>query len=142
LALARTYEREAQRPQLASAVDQPTLSPPRRTPAPPAFTPPRDAQLLDSVDDPIADQPAPVRRPASTAPVTARDGGWRVQLGAFGDPGNARKLWGQIAGRFPGRQPSYVKAGALTKLLVGPFASSGEAGRACAAVKPCVAVRY
>lgn len=81
----------------------------------------------------------PVAAPTRPAPV-ARDGGWRVQLGAFGDAGNARKLWGQVGGRFPGRQPYYVKAGALTKLLVGPYGSRAEAASACGAVRPCVPV--
>ncbi|WP_261295897.1 SPOR domain-containing protein, partial [Sphingomonas hylomeconis] len=85
-----------------------------------------------------APRPArPEPRPAPAAPVAA-SGSWRVQLGAFGDPGNARRLWGQVAGRFAGRQPYYVKSGALTRLLVGPYGSSAEASRACAAVKPCV----
>lgn len=93
-------------------------------------------------------EPAPARprpRPAQPAPAPAavapaRDGGWRVQLGAFGDAGNARKLWAQVGGRFPGRQPYFVKAGALTKLLVGPFASRAVAASACGSVKPCVPV--
>jgi cell division septation protein DedD len=67
-------------------------------------------------------------------------GGWRVQLGAFGDPNNAHKLWSEVGGRFPGRQASFVKAGALTKLLVGPYRSKAEAASACGAVKPCVPV--
>jgi cell division septation protein DedD len=80
----------------------------------------------------------PVARPPVTAPV--RDGGWRVQLGAFGDPNNARKLWAQLGGRFPGRQVYYVKQGSLTKVLVGPYASRGEAAGACGSIKPCVPV--
>jgi cell division septation protein DedD len=70
-----------------------------------------------------------------------RDGGWKLQLGAFGDPGNARRLGAQMGGRFPGRQISYVKSGKLTRVLVGPFASSGEASGACRGVSPCVPVR-
>ncbi|MDP5277868.1 SPOR domain-containing protein [Sphingomonas sp. DG1-23] len=94
---------------------------------------------------PVATRPTP--RPAPTRPAPApaaatpvRDGGWRVQLGAFGDPNNARKLWGQVGGRFPGRQPYFVKAGALTRLLVGPYASRAAAAAACGSVKPCVPV--
>ena len=45
-----------------------------------------------------------------------------------------------MSGRFPGRQPYYVKAGSLTKLLVGPFASRAAAASACGSVKPCVPV--
>jgi cell division protein FtsN len=154
LELARKYEQEAGRPQLASN-DVPTgpgrrpTGPVRNADLPPSSAYQPDAPLLDSVENPPAydPPPPPVRTPrpprpapvAEPAPVRA-NGGWRVQLGAFGDPNNARKLWGQVSGRFAGRQPYYVKAGSLTKLLVGPFASSGEASRACAAVKPCVPV--
>ncbi len=88
--------------------------------------------------------PPPVKRPAVAAPAPApapvRGGGWKVQLGAFGDPGNARKLGGSVAGRFPGRSVDYVKAGSLTKVLVGPFASRGEAAAACGSLRPCVPV--
>ncbi|UYY58658.1 SPOR domain-containing protein [Sphingomonas sp. S2-65] len=84
-------------------------------------------------------RPAPRPTPAPR-PAPARDGGWRVQLGAFGDPGNARRLWGQVSGRFSGRQAYYVKAGSLTKLLVGPYASRAEAAASCARVAPCVPV--
>ncbi|RYD91486.1 MAG: SPOR domain-containing protein, partial [Sphingomonadales bacterium] len=74
------------------------------------------------------------------APPMVRDGGWRLQLGAFGDPNNARKLWGQVGGRFPGRSVSYVKQGNLTRVLVGPYASRAEASGACGGVSPCVPV--
>lgn len=120
LTLARQYEAEANR---APTVDLPPVQV-ASNPRPPRETRP----------------PAPPRvAPSSPAPV--RDGGWRVQLGAFGDPGNARKLWGQVGSRFPGRQVYYVKAGALTKVLVGPFASRGEAAGACGSVSPCVPTR-
>ncbi|MDV3457171.1 SPOR domain-containing protein [Sphingomonas sp. HF-S4] len=134
LALSRKYDEEFGRggrplPPVEVAADTratpaPTTS--RPTPPPPAVT-----------------RPTPRPTPPAPAPVAAapaRDGGWRVQLGAFGEPGNARKLWSQVSGRFPGRQPSYVKAGALTKLLVGPYASRAAAASACASIKPCVPV--
>ena len=98
-----------------------TGSRPARPAATPASRPPRAASA-----------------PPAAAPV--RDGGWRLQLGAFGDPNNARKLWSQVGGRFPGRQVSYVRAGSLTKVLVGPFASRSEAAGACGSVRPCVPV--
>ena len=97
----------------------------------------RPAAVRPPVERPAVATPAPRPRP-EPAPAPATAGGWRVQLGAFGDPSNARKLWSQVSGRFAGRQPYYVKSGALTRLLVGPYGSSAEATRACAAVKPCV----
>jgi tetratricopeptide (TPR) repeat protein len=124
LALARQYEEEAGRPQLP--VQYADTGPAK---SPPVFT---------SQPKPKPTPKPPVQVATSTAPI--RDGGWRVQLGAFGDPGNARKLWGQVGGRFPGRSVSYVKQGNLTRVLVGPFVSRGEAAGACGAVKPCVPV--
>lgn len=135
LVLARKYEEEFNRggrplPPVEVAANDRPASPAvtRPTPAPPAARP-----------TPRPSAPAPAAAPPRPAPA-AQDGGWRVQLGAFGDPGNARRLWGQVAGRFPGRQPYFVKAGNLTKLLVGPYASRAAASAACGAVKPCVPV--
>jgi TPR repeat protein len=106
----------------------------------------RSAELPPSSYDtapppaPRVAQPRPIIVATRTAPLpTAAPGGhWRIQLGAFGDLGNARKLWAQISGRFPDRTPYYVKAGALTRLLAGPFANRAEAARACGATKPCL----
>jgi len=128
LALARTYEENANRPRppVDYASNQPR--PPVRTP--PVRTTPRPTPT-----------PTPTQVATTTPrPAAIRDGGWRLQLGAFGDPGNARKLWGQLGSRFPGRQVYYVKAGNLTKVLVGPFASRAEAAGACRGVSPCVPV--
>lgn len=131
LTLARKYEQEANRaplPGTAPPIEVASAQPPR---VPSVRTPPRATPT-----------PAPVRTSPAPAPASSaiRDGGWRLQLGAFGDPGNARKLWGQVGGRFPGRSVNYVKAGTLTKVLVGPFASRAEAAGACRSVSPCVPV--
>ncbi|WP_162235257.1 SPOR domain-containing protein, partial [Sphingomonas sp. Leaf10] len=90
---------------------------------------------------PAPTPPAPKSVAAPPAPVAS--GSWRVQLGAFRDAGNARRLWGDVAARFAGRQPFYDDAGGVTRLQIGPFASSAEASRACAAIRPttCVPVR-
>jgi Tfp pilus assembly protein PilF len=118
LALARKYEADYNRGTVPAAPVA-VASRPKPTPAP------------------TRTKPAP---PIASAPAPARDGGWRVQLGAFGDPANARKLWSQVGGRFPGRQPYYVKSGNLTRLLVGPFGSKADASKACGTVSPCVPV--
>lgn len=133
LALARKYEEEFNRggrplPPVEVAENTRPASPPVTRPTPPPVTRPTPR--------PTPSAPAPAR----ATPAPAQDGGWRVQLGAFGDPGNARKLWGQVGGRFPGRQPYFVKTGGLTRLLVGPYASRTAAAAACGAVKPCVPV--
>lgn len=131
LALARTYEEEYNR----GGMPVPPLQGIAAAPEPLLTVAPRPA--------PPQSEAAPARPPAPrvTAPVPVRDGGWRIQLGAFGDPANARKLWSQVRGRFSGRQPYYVRAGALTRLLVGPYGSRADAASACAAVKPCVPMR-
>ena len=133
LAMARDLERNAGRPALAAI--QPAAKMPRptpvATPAPKPTPAPRPAPVAKA-------PPAPAAKPA---PV--RDGGWRVQLGAFKDAGNARRLWSSVAAKFAGRQPYYEAAGANTRLQVGPFASSAEATRACAAIRPtpCVPMK-
>ncbi|URW76247.1 SPOR domain-containing protein [Sphingomonas donggukensis] len=82
----------------------------------------------------------PVAAPAPRPPVAA-SGAYRVQLGAFRDPDGARRMWAQLGSRFPGRQPYYVKAGALTRLLVGPYPTQADAARGCGSVRPCVPTR-
>lgn len=106
--------------------------PPATSPAPAPATPARPASVASA---PPAVEARPAPRPAVAS------GPWRVQLGAFAEAGNANRLWGQVRGRFPGRQPYYVKSGRLTRLLVGPYASRAEAASACGKVNPCVPVR-
>lgn len=151
LELARQYERDAGRPQVAAALPQPSSRPgtplaPVDIPAGPVPITPRDRPVQAAEARPAPPivratprQPAP--QPVAARPAPVRDGGWKLQLGAFGDPGNARRLGAQMSGRFPGRQVLYVKSGKLTRVLVGPFASSGEASGACRGVSPCVPVR-
>jgi TPR repeat protein len=119
LTMARDLERGAGRPTL------------------PVATVPQ-AQVKPSVPSP---KPAPAPKPVAKPQVA--NGDWRVQLGAFRDAGNARRLWGEVAGKFAGRQPFYDDAGGVTRLQIGPFASSAEASRACAAIRPttCVPVK-
>jgi len=73
-------------------------------------------------------KPPPVRGPAS--------GGWRIQLGAFSQRGNAEALYRKISanGALAGRKPFYVSVGAVTRLQVGPFESKAAAEAACRAV--------
>jgi TPR repeat protein len=136
LTLARQYEEAANRPQ--PITDYASNIPPGTRPAPATGTrPPRNTPAPRPT--PAAPKPTPpATEVASATPI--REGGWRLQLGAFGDPNNARKLWSQVSGRFPGRQVSFVKTGNLTKVLVGPFASRAEAAGSCRGLSPCVAV--
>ncbi len=151
LALARRYETEAGRAPIAVAeADQPARGtvataepPPSRTTPPPAATTPRPAPVRAA---PVAAAPKPATPKLTPAPAAARkDGGWRIQLGAFREPGNARDQWSKVAGSLSGAQPYYVKAGTVTRLLAGPYGSSAEAARACAVAKrsgvACLPVR-
>ncbi|UZK66415.1 SPOR domain-containing protein [Sphingomonas sp. M1-B02] len=132
LSLARKYEAEFNR----GGMPVPPVNIVANERTAPPIAAARPVPLPRSAPSSAPTRPSP---PAAAAPV--RDGGWRVQLGAFGEPGNARKLWGQLGGRFPGRQPYYVKSGNLTRLLVGPYGSRAEAAGACGNVKPCVPTR-
>jgi cell division septation protein DedD len=153
LELARQYERDAGRPQIAAALPPPSSRPDipiarvdipaGPVPTTPAVREPHPVETRPAppIVRPAPRQTAPAVQPATVRPAPVRDGGWKLQLGAFGDPGNARRLGAQMSGRFPGRQISYVKAGNLTRVLVGPFASNAEASSACRGVGSCVPVR-
>ena len=89
-----------------------------------------------------ASKPAPVRTAAVSAPKPAAPiatgGGWRVQLGAFGNAANAQRAWGTLkgkAGALAALQPKYVQAGAVVRLQAGPLPNRSAADRACAAAK-------
>ncbi|WP_241659590.1 SPOR domain-containing protein [Sphingomonas glacialis] len=167
LELARRYEAEAQRPELPPEITgKPRSVGMRGTDLPPSdYDPaaPRKPEVMALAPErqPTRAQPprvrapapAPTAQPARSAAPTAQPararapaaiatsrGGWKVQLGSFGDPANARKLWGQVGRRFAGADVQYAKSGAMTRVLVGPFASKGAAQAACGSIKPCVPV--
>ena len=78
--------------------------------------------------------PKPAPKPAAAASVPAATGNWRIQLGAFGQASNADALWAKVKGRpeLSGHPRLNVKAGAVTKLQAGGFASREAAQAACA----------
>ncbi len=92
---------------------------------------------------PAAVRPAPTAvRPAPPAArpvaVTAKDGGWRIQLGAFSNENNARSLWNSLKSRvstLAALQPYLKATGRITRLQAGPFASRSAAENACASVR-------
>lgn len=156
LVLARQYEAEAQRPQLPPEISgQGSVAAMRGTDLPPSNYDPsveRRPEIVAMRPERPPIRPLPpkpravsppevvaVRTPAPPPSASGR-GGWRVQLGAFGEPGNARKLWGQVGGHFSGASVAYVKSGTLTRVLVGPYGSRAAAVAACGSVKPCVPV--
>jgi TPR repeat protein len=125
----------------AVASDGPSDRPPvrksrNRTPPP--------AQVATAAVTPSTPVAAP---PAATRPVPkpANAGRYRIQLGAFREQSRAPALWKSVSGRVSGLsafQPSYVVTNGLTRLLVGPLATSADAQSLCSRVKqtgtPCV----
>lgn len=153
LEMARTIEAQAARAPVtattvAAAAPAAAVTTARTAPAAPARTTPATPAPVRSAPTPapvravpVSTAPAAAPRPATPAAAPVTSGGWRVQLGAFRESGGAQALWSQVRAKFPGRTPEYVQAGAVTKLLVGPYASSAEATRACSAVKSCLPVK-
>ncbi len=83
--------------------------------------------------------PVPAAPVATPAPVRAVAGGdWRVQLGAFSDENKAKTLWTKLEGSvsaLAGLQPYLVRAGGITRLQAGPFATQAQADSMCSSVK-------
>ena len=155
LALARQYEAEAQRPILPPEIAgngsdiamRGTDLPPSTYDQHRGAQPNVDAPQPFNAPEPVVTRAPPRRPPAAAAvaqpqptraaPVAGR--GWRIQFGAFRDEGNATGLWSKLKGQVSalrGLQPLLVRTGTLTKLQAGPLASSAEAARMCAAVRP------
>jgi TPR repeat protein len=80
------------------------------------------------------------RRPApavAATPSPPASGPWRVQLGAFSVASNAEQLWSRLRGRseLAGRQRLMIRAGPVTKLQAGGYASRAAADAACRSLK-------
>jgi uncharacterized protein len=97
----------------------------------------------------VAVKPAPVRPAPVKAAVKAEatDGAWRIQLGAFGEEANAKKLWSSLEGRvaeLASLQPYLKATGSVTRLQAGPFDSKAAAEATCSKVRAtgqaCIAV--
>lgn len=115
--------------------------------------PPRP--VLASAPPPTPVRPSQPLAPAKPVPIKAAPaeptkplpaaGPWRVQLGAFGVAANADALWARLRARpeLAGHPRINVKAGSVTKLQAGGFASQAAAKAACdklaAAGTSCIA---
>lgn len=79
-------------------------------------------------------------KPAAPVAVTGT-GGWRIQLGAFGNRGAAQALFARLGPRLGGARAYYIPVGTMTRLQAGPY-SKADAAAACARLKPqpCFAV--
>lgn len=151
--LARTMDADAGRPvvpttDVAAAAPPPSPSrQPGRDPIRTADLPPSGAQPGASYGVPGRDTPPPsppsVRAPrpipvAAPAPAPTVRAGWRIQLGAFRDRGNAEALWERLRGRVAALrplQPVMVSAGTVTKLQAGSVGSAAQAASVCRQVK-------
>ncbi|SFR81684.1 SPOR domain-containing protein [Sphingomonas jatrophae] len=81
-----------------------------------------------------ASRPAAVQQTKAIG-TPASGGKWRIQLGAFSDAAAARGAWSTVSGKagLSRLSPSYVKAGAVTRLQAGPFSTRAAATQACKA---------
>ena len=83
---------------------------------------------------------------AAAAPAASTGGGWRVQLGAFGQRASAQALFRKLSTSEPlaGKQSYLVPVGAVTRLQAGPFESRAAASAACGKLnargQPCFPV--
>lgn len=147
LALARKIEDRKRTVDLAYAPvpDKPAKSaakPVATTPVAPSAAPSPDYAQTAAAPRPtpkprLATKPSPVA--AAPAPK-ATGGNWSIQLGAFRDADNARRLWTQV-GAKTGGAPAYIRVGELTKLQATGFANRADAQHACTrAASACVVV--
>ena len=156
--LAGELEQRASRNRAAQVAGFPinTTPPPKTTKpvaVPPSNIPPGFPSDIPIAGNP-ASKPAPVKpapkpAPARPAPVktASTDGAWRIQLGAFGEEANAKKLWTSLESKIAdlaALQPYLKATGAVTRLQAGPFASKAAAEATCNKVKAsgqaCIAV--
>lgn len=123
---------------VAKAPVQARLSYPAQTAARAAAPAPAPVAAPAPARAPVAVAAAPARAPAPVAAPAVRTGGnWRVQLGSFGVPANADRMWSQLAGNpaLAGTKKALVPSGRLTRLLATGFASEADAARACSRLK-------
>ena len=76
--------------------------------------------------------PKPVKATPTASPAPAMRGGWKVQLGAFRDRGNAEALWAKVRGKLAGASPAYVASAGVTRLQATGFTNKAAAQAACA----------
>jgi hypothetical protein len=82
-------------------------------------------------------KPEPKKADTAPPPVAATSsaaGPWRIQLGAFGQRSSAETLYNKLSGKLGGKAPSYVPAGKVIRLQVGPYPTRAAAAAACASL--------
>ena len=106
-------------------------------------SPPAPKVAAKAVGSPVVASNSPkTTTPAPTAETSGREGGWRIQLGAFGQRAAAEGLFAKIRGKLGAREAFYIPAGKVTRLQVGPYSSRAAATAACAGLggQACFAV--
>lgn len=134
--LAQTLVAQSREREQVRTAERPPTPAPRAAPAPaPTPAPKREepAKVAEAKPTPPAAKPSP---PPAAKPSTAASG-WRVQLGAFSQASSADALYAKVKGlsALSGTRKMLEKAGAVTRLQVGPFGDKAAATRACAAIK-------
>lgn len=138
----------SQPPVAKPPVPKPTAPAPTTAPSQPGF--PGTIPPLGAATDAPASKPAPAPAPAKAAPSkpvkavasAPKGGGWRIQLGAFGNEANATRLWERLEAKVAGLSaltPYLSSAGTVTRLQAGPFSSRSAAESMCAKVKAAAA---
>jgi cell division septation protein DedD len=86
---------------------------------------------------PVKTAPKPASAKTETASTGPASGGWRIQVGAFGDRASAEAAYRKLAGNaaLAGRGPQYIPFQKFIRLRIGPFASKTSAAAACSAVR-------
>lgn len=85
----------------------------------------------------VASRPASAKQMTKPAPAVSEPqragatGPWRIQLGAFSQRSSAEALFRKLSAALPGKQPTYVAAGPVTRLQIGPFETRAAAASAC-----------
>lgn len=95
--------------------------------------------LARATPQPASAAPPRAAAARSAARIPTGPGRYRVQLGAFRDGARAPALWKTLRASvsdLSAFQPSYVATNGLTRLLVGPLATTVEAQQLCERIRP------
>jgi cell division protein FtsN len=126
-----------------TAKSSPTPAPDKAEPKPVKTAKAKPSESKPAESKPVT-RTAEVRSAEATPPrQAAATGRWRIQLGAFSKRSSAEALYRTLSSNpaVAGRSASYIPAGAVTRLQVGPFESKEAADRACKALgKACFPV--
>ena len=133
--LAGQIEQRSTQVRTAEVSGFPTNPPSKATK--PVTVPRTNSPPVAAADIPVAPAKPAVEKPTPVRAVKV-DGKWRIQLGAFGNEGNAKKLWTTLESKIADLaelQPYLKTTGNLTRLQAGPFATRSAADAMCVKVQ-------